>query len=141
MSGVILAVAGSLGANPIRLLGATESAFGIPPATAGAGYQLTSGGKEQSGTGTAASISYTNLGDWVTPTTDAGLYEVRATVNSGAVSSGTTGSWLALTSSRAWTVTRSVIGLSQVSLTIEVRRASDSVVVASTTVLLSAELT
>ncbi len=128
------------GGDVISLVGATELASDTAPATAGVGYQLTSGGLEQSGIGTASSILYSTIGDWVTPTGNANLYEVRATLNSGAVSSGTTGSWLALTSTRTWTVTRSVIGTSNANLTIEVRRASDSVVVGSALVDLTAEI-
>ncbi len=128
------------GGDVISLVGATEVAIDVAPATAGAGYQLTSGGLEQSGIGTASSIPYSTIGDWVTPTANANLYEVRATLNSGAVSSGPTGSWLALTSTRTWTVTRSVIGTSNANLTIEVRRVSDSVVVGSALVDLTAEI-
>jgi hypothetical protein len=44
------------------------------------------------------------LGEWISPTSAApGLYEIRADVVVGSVS-GTTGSWLALTSNRQWSV-------------------------------------
>ena len=42
--------------------------------------------------------------DWITPTTGASTYFVRATLNSGSLTTGTTGTWLALTSSQVWTV-------------------------------------
>jgi hypothetical protein len=47
-------------------------------------------------TGTLASYN------WLTPTTGSTTYYVRATLTSGTFSSGTTGTWLALTSNRSW---------------------------------------
>lgn len=128
------------GGDAITLVGATEEVFDAAPATGGAGYRLTSGGLEESGTGTAASILYGTIGNWVTPTANANLYEVRATLNSGALSSGTTGSWLVLSSTRTWTVTRSIVGVSSANLTIEVRRASDGVVLGSASVVLTVDI-
>jgi hypothetical protein len=40
--------------------------------------------------------------NWITPTTGSTTYYVRATLTSGTFSSGTTGTWLALTSNRSW---------------------------------------
>jgi hypothetical protein len=40
--------------------------------------------------------------NWLTPTTGSTTYYVRATLTSGTFSSGTTGTWLALTSNRSW---------------------------------------
>lgn len=43
------------------------------------------------------------LEDWVTPADVApSSYECRATLNSGTLDAGTTGSWLALTTNRGW---------------------------------------
>ncbi len=140
MTGVGCIMAGMRGGDVLALLGATEEVFDAAPATGGAGYRLTSGGLEESGTGTAASILYGTIGNWVTPTSNAGLYEVRATLNSGAVSSGTTGSWLALTSTRTWTVTRGTVGVSSANLTIEVRLVGGSTVLASAPVVLTVDI-
>lgn len=73
-----------------------------------------------------------DVGDWITPKGKApGAYECRATLNSGSVATGTTGSWLALTSTRTWTV-----GVSgSANLTIEIRLGST--VLASGTVIIS----
>lgn len=59
--------------------------------------------------------------DWIRPASAAsGSYEIRATVNSGTVSSGSaTGSWLALSTTRSWSTTTSV------NLTIEIRLGSN----------------
>ena len=141
MTGVTAIMAGMSGGDPIGLAGYTENIVVGSPANVGVGYQLTSGGKEQGGFGTAASISYADIRDWVTPTSNANLYEVRATRNSGALSSGTTGTWLALTSTRTWTVTRSVIGTSTANLTIEIRLAGGpGTILASATVSMTAEV-
>lgn len=66
------------------------------------------------------------LGTWATPT-GAGVgddFWIRATVTSGALSSGTTGSWLQLSSNRSWTVARSFPGISSATVTFEI--ATDS---------------
>lgn len=47
-------------------------------------------------TGTLASYN------WITPTTGSTTYYVRATLTSGTFTSGTTGTWLALSSNRSW---------------------------------------
>lgn len=46
----------------------------------------------------------TNLGsyNWITPTTGSTTYYVRATLTSGTFTTGTTGTWLALSSNRSW---------------------------------------
>lgn len=85
-------------------------------------------------------VSNVILENWITPTSAAGAaYEARATVVSGSLSSGTTGSWLSLGTTRDWNVSRGSVGLSTCILTIEIRRASDSVVIDSATITLSAE--
>ena len=54
-------------------------------------------------------------------------YEVRITVNSGSFSTGTVGSWLALSSNRTWTNTFNSIGTETIDFTIEIRPTSGSV--------------
>lgn len=80
-----------------------------------------------------------DVGDWISPKASApGSYEVRATIVSGSLSSGTTGSWLALTSTRTWVVSRSSPGYSSCVLTIEIRLSGT--VLDTTTVTLEAEV-
>ncbi len=83
----------------------------------------------------------TDTGDWITPTSAAGSgYEVRATLDSGSLDSGTTGSWLSLGTTRTWGVAAASTPSSQsASLTIEIRDASSLVVLDSATVNLSAD--
>lgn len=68
----------------------------------------------------------------------AGLYEARVTVTSGSLTSGTTGTWLALSTSRQWEVSRATTGSSNVTFTLEIRRASDGTVLDTATITLAA---
>jgi hypothetical protein len=70
-----------------------------------------------------------------------GDYEVRATVVSGSLTAGTTGSWLNCGTTRTWTLTNSAVDNSTITavLTIEIRLASSGVVQDSAAVTLSAE--
>lgn len=72
----------------------------------------------------------------------AGDYEVKATLNSGSVDSGTTGSWLALSTSRRWTRDRAADagGTNTAELLIEIRKVGTSVTLASATITLSASV-
>jgi hypothetical protein len=91
-------------------------------------------------TGTAG---FTDVGDWVSPKSAApDLFEVRATITSGALAGGSsaTGTWLALTSTRFWSVVRSTNGTSSCSLTIEVRH-NGGAVLRSCTVTMTAART
>ena len=66
-------------------------------------------------------------GNWVSPIGAASQWEIRATVASGATpTSGTIGSWLPLSSSRSWSLTRSATGLIESNLTFEFRRVGGS---------------
>jgi hypothetical protein len=80
-------------------------------------------------------------GDWVTPKSAAGstnTYQVLATVTSGSLSSGTAGTWLALSTTRSWTKTQASAGSSECVLTIQIRKGTGSVLT-SATITLSAE--
>ena len=64
-------------------------------------------------------------GNWVSPVSAASEWEIRATVASGATpTTGAIGSWLALSSTRGWTLVRSSTGLIESTLTFEFRRAA-----------------
>ncbi len=75
--------------------------------------------------------------DWIIPNGSApDDYEVRATVNSGAVSSGTTGTWLPLTSDRSWIVSCAGSGSSAAAnLTIEIRKGAGAALASAVYVL------
>lgn len=80
-------------------------------------------------------------GTWWSDYPETGIgsdYEIRATIVSGTVSSGTTGSWLALTSGQFWSRDSGALNVEQtVVLTIEIRDVATSTVQDSTTVTLN----
>lgn len=105
--------------------------------SASTGYRLTSGGQADG----LVNVAWSNLGQWCTPTSAASNYEVLATVVTGSLSSGTTGSWLALSSTQTWTRTASV-GTSQLcSFTVQIRKIGTSTVLGSATIDLEADAT
>jgi hypothetical protein len=106
----------------------------IDPTDADALVRLTSGGIIE----TVENGSVTNIGDWIDPKVNMALYEVRVTPTSGTLSSGNVNVWEALTSTRSWGVVQAAVGSKVFTGTVEVRRASDSVVVATTTMSLTA---
>ncbi len=90
---------------------------------------------------TNGSLGVVDEGDWVNPKSAApGSYEIRATLNSGDGPVGTVGSWLALTSTRTWSLTKPgfVAGSRECELTIEIRLGT--AVLDSTIVTLRAEV-
>ena len=101
--------------------------------TATAGYTINSNGRVQDQAST--------LESWLLGSGTNSNYEVRATVDSGTLTSGTTGSWLNCGTSRSWSKSNSAMNNSVVTcvLTIEIRLASSGVVQDSATVTLSAE--
>lgn len=79
----------------------------------------------------------TVVSTWLVPGTNAGDYEVFATLNSGTLS-GTFGSWLNLGSNRGWSATRLTLGTTSGNFDIQIRRVVDSVVMDSATITLTA---
>ena len=79
--------------------------------SATAGVQFQSDGDIIATSGTPSA----SLGDWIDPKGSApGLYEIRATVTSGTLSSGTANTWQALTSSRTWSITSTNTKITQI---------------------------
>jgi hypothetical protein len=76
--------------------------------------------------------------NWLTPTTGSTSYYVRATPTSGTFSSGTTGTWLALTSNRTWITEFTSNSPGSKSTTADIEIATDS---AGTNVVVSASIT
>lgn len=107
-----------LGVTPAVIeLGATKNL--ASGGGGGAGVASVSVNADGSFTGTvtpAGSGAFSST--WITPQGAAsGGYSVRATLNSGAVSSGTTGSDLALSSNRVW----QCVGAASANLTLEIK--------------------
>lgn len=75
---------------------------------------------------------------WVLPNADAANFECKATLTSGAISTGdTSGAWLALTSSRSWTLSSAVAGLFTGVLSISIRRAGVGSALATSAITLT----
>lgn len=107
------------------------------PANAQANYRLNSNGaiemyREQDGI-------YSSIGTWLVIGANSD-YEARATVLSGSLSSGTTGSWLALSTTREWARARTTVGTASCSFTLEIRKVSDGQIVDTATITLDAEV-
>jgi hypothetical protein len=134
---ILLAAFGAIGGDRISLSGVSVYSAGAGTQTAT--YTLESDGDVVTATTGGGSV---DAGDWIVPKASAPSdYEVRATLVSGTLSTGTTGSWLALSSNRSWTLQRVTVGAAtQVTLTIEIRKGSGAVL-ASATVTLDAERT
>jgi hypothetical protein len=83
---------------------------------------------------------YTALTQWATPTSVGGNYEVFATLNSGTLTSGTTGSWIATSTNPTWTRSNGVVGTTQlVNMTMQVRATGTATVLDTWTIDLEAE--
>lgn len=109
------------------------------PATCTAGYRLENDGDILA---SSALGTYIDVGDWVTPKSAAGAaYECRVTITSGTLTTGSSasGSWLSLGTTRTWFVEQSTVGVKTCIFTLEIRRASDGVVLDSATIELTAE--
>lgn len=135
---ILLAAFAAMGGDRISLSGVAVSSVGAGAQTAT--YTLESDGDVVTAT---TPLGSSDIGDWIDPKANAPSdYEVRATLNSGTLSSGTTGSWLALTSNRSWSVAQFVNSGSSnaADLTIEIRKGSGATL-ASANVTLEAERT
>jgi hypothetical protein len=134
---ILLAAFAAMGGDRISLSGVSVSSVGAGTQTAT--YTLESDGDVVTATTDGGSV---DAGDWISPKANAPSdYEVQATLVGGTLSTGTTGSWLALTSNRSWTLQRVTVGAAdQVDLTIEIRKGSGATL-ASATVTLDAERT
>lgn len=127
MTGIFAAMTGPRGGGSAILNNAAVSSFGVGPRTAG--WKIDTDGFVY----TLKQAAYTARYQW---TTDSPAnFEVKATLVSGAVTTGTTGSWLSCSTDREWTVNSDA----SASLTIEVRDSATAIVLASCSVDLYAE--
>lgn len=136
MIGLLMA---ALGAPRILLSNATPLSSVIDPTDATAQYELTNGGDIRL---TVSNNTVSDTGDWMSPKVAALAtnYEVFATLNSGTLTAGTTGSWLGLETTRTWTRNRTSVGSNTAELALEIRRKGTTTVLASCTVTLTAEV-
>lgn len=133
MSGIHAMLIGA-GGDRVDVQGATVYAGSGSISTAE--YQLRDTGIERS----VNNSSVTDIGNYVEPVANAGQYEARLTVSTGTFAGAATGSWLALTTTRIWSVTQSVVGTNYATGTIEIRRTGSTTTIDSATVDLTAEV-
>jgi len=138
MSGIQMALLGSVASDPLIVLNnqnIVDTTGGARNATAG--YRLTSGGQAQS----QVNATFTTLEQWCTPTAEAVNYEVLVTVTSGSLSTGTSGSYVALSSTQTWTRTATVGNTNTCVFTAQIRRVGTGTVLATATITLEADAT
>lgn len=129
MSGVLNVLLGLGGA---RVVPPSYNVTDTGDTTAHAGIEFKADG---SVTGLRVFQGNEDLGNWIEPPSLApGAYTIRADVLSGTLTTGTTGTDLALSSSRSWTVQRNSEGTSTVQLQLSIKLGG-SVVAQGTTIL------
>lgn len=100
-------------------------------------YTLTNAGAITSATTAGGTVP---RGNWINPPGAAGAnYEVFITNTGTPVTTGTTGSWLPLNVTRAWTLSVTFIGNAQSDLALQIRNASTLVVLDTAAITLIAE--
>lgn len=117
----------------LTLNSATYDASTLTPGTATATYSVKSDGTVSVSLTGGSGSSYS----WIS----GGLpsnYEVRFTPTTGTVSTGTTGAWLALTTTRTITVQRTTVGLKSATVTVEIGLLGTSSALATASVVLNA---
>jgi hypothetical protein len=132
MSGVLFAFS----ASGDQVVVTNQSIVASSAGTATATYRLGSDGQvyEVVNAGSPSALE-----QWCAPTANAGNYEARVTVTVGSLSSGTTGSWLALTSTRDWTLQETTPGNTSIcTFTVEIRPAGGGSTLTSATIDLEA---
>lgn len=120
----------------ISLTGTTVTHDVVDPANAHTAYELQSDGDISKEEGAAT----TDTGDWINPKVNMASYEVFATLNSGSLTSGTTGAWLALSTTRTWTLDQTIIGSGAAQITLQIRRIGDTPILASAVINFAASV-
>lgn len=116
----------------------TAQSFTTSPVNATATYRLENDGDIGA---TQGDNTINDIGDWITPKVNMAAYEARADLLSGTLTSGTTGAWQSLASTRTWTLFSNSSLLLEASFTLSIRRASDAVVLDTATITLQANRT
>lgn len=134
MSGIHMALLGAAGVPDVVDF-TDDNVIASGSGAQSAGYRIDADGFVYQVVNGVSTILY----QWVIPSTASGNYEVFATVTSGSVSSGTTGSWVATSTSPLWTRARPTPGISIVDLSMQVRAVGSGTVLDTWTVTLEAE--
>lgn len=135
MSGVLAALLGMSSSVVIAITNQSIADATGGSRSATAGYRLTSAGQVQSQVNT----TFTTLEQWCVPSSEAVNYEAFVTVTSGTLSSGTAGSWVALSSNQTWTRTASIGTANTCIFTVDIRRVGTTTVLDTATITLEAD--
>lgn len=115
----------------IQLSNRTVSRVTISPTVATVSYRISADGNVNAG------VSFTDVGDWITPQNNMANYEVRATQTGGVepITGSALNTWLACTVNRTWTLVNNTAGTIQEStMLVEIRNAATAIVGASATI-------
>jgi len=135
MTGAIAALVGSGGSSDAVVNFADVYAYATNTgAGATAGYRINDDGFDYKG----VNGTFTSNQQWLTPTSQGGLYEVIYSVTSGITPAGPTG-WVATSTDPTWTLTRATVGVNLSELLFQVRRVGTTTVLDTWTVTLEAE--
>jgi hypothetical protein len=136
MTGMMCAITGSSANAVVNFVDHTVYAF-VDTGSATAAYQVNSNGSDYE----TVNASTTVLTQWVTPAYVGGNYEVYATLSFGALTSGTTGSWLPTSGNPTWTVIKGGPnpGTNFATLAMQVRAVGTVTVLDTWTISLTAE--
>lgn len=127
------------GGPTVSLPAALSPTSTVAAGTATCQFELTNGGDIRM---TTVNNTVNDVGDWITPKNSFSLFEVMLTVNSGTSPSGSAvGSWLNLGTTRNWQISQAVLGINSNNCTVQIRRASSGVVMATSAVNMTAERT
>lgn len=137
MSGIQMMLLGTGEVEPVISFSNVNVYSGTNGLAAEAGYQIQSNGYDYKN----ANDVYTQNQQWINPTSAASNYEVYVTVDSGTLSIGSaaTGTWVAVTGNPEWIRLRSAVGISEATMTIDIRKIGTSTILASWSVTLTAE--
>jgi hypothetical protein len=135
MSGMMQMLLGAMGKFALLPSDITITDIVVSPSTATASFTLNS-----SGTYTCAGSIKPADGTWLKGTGTGSDYEARLTVVSGTFTTGTTGSWVSLGTSRQWILAQISVGSSSAAGTLEIRDPSSGVVFTSCNLTLNAEV-
>lgn len=132
MSAIVAAMA-CAGAPRISLSNVTAQAVARSSATANASYSLENNGD-------IVFSSQVGSAQWIIPAVLMANYEVLPTVTAGSLSSGPTESWVNLATTRTWLLSRSGVGILTATLSLQIRRVSTVLVLASANIDFRAEV-
>lgn len=135
MSGAVLSMIGAAGGGgsaTITVAAQSIQGFTVSPTTASATYRLNTNGsvyqKINAGAYTLVSVGP----NWCVPASQASNYECYVTLISGSGVTGTLNTWLALSTTRDWTVSQSAVGFKSASLSVGIRRIGGTSITANT---------